>query len=151
QAEKEEKESSDDYLRGIVDFLKWTSTITVAALIWVGNALSSKTGVGLVLSIICLVLLAASLAVSVWAVQRVLKAWGAKWALADALRGFYSMKKFKHYEPERITEEKEKEFIDALVRATQDLKPFLKSRQFSMWVTSHTGLLLGGIVFYIIA
>jgi hypothetical protein len=151
QAETEAKTSSDDFLRGVVDFLKWTSTITVAALIWVGNSLAAKTGVPLILSIICLILLAASLAVSIWTVQRVLAAWGVKWAQADALRSFYSMKEFKYHEPDKLSEEKESKFINDLVQTWDAGKRFSKPYHFSVWVTSHSVLLLGGILFYILA
>jgi len=42
KAEEEEKLWGESYLKGIMDFVKWTSTVAIAAILWVGNAITSE-------------------------------------------------------------------------------------------------------------
>jgi hypothetical protein len=44
RAEKEETLKADAYLRGITDFVKWTTTLAVAAVLWVASGLGGKPG-----------------------------------------------------------------------------------------------------------
>ena len=38
---EEEAVSAQVFYKGVIDFLKWTATLTVAAILWVGNAITS--------------------------------------------------------------------------------------------------------------
>jgi hypothetical protein len=61
------------------------------------------------------------------------------------------MKKFKALEPEKVSKEKEMEFVNRLVSATDAIKKLTESTGFDVWVTWHLVLLLAGLVIYVLA
>src|SRR5437764_219097 len=117
QAEKQEALKADAFLKGLTDFVKWTSAVAVAAVLWVGSGLGGQAGFSWVLSLASLGLLLGSLAVAVLVGHRGLRAWGAEWSEARELHSFYVLKQFKHFEPEQASEGKEAEQINRLLTA----------------------------------
>src|SRR6516225_7857766 len=111
EAEEQEKLSAETYLKGIIDFFKWTSTVGAAAVLWIGTTLSGMSGWHRYLGVFGLLVLITSLGVAIFAVRRVLTAWAVEWKQAIELHSFYMMKKFKTLEPEKVSKEKEMEFV----------------------------------------
>jgi hypothetical protein len=151
QAEKQETLKTDAYLKGTTDFVKWTSTLAAAAVLWVANGLGGQAGFSWVLSMTSLGILLAALAVAILAVHRVLTAWASEWSQSREQHAFYLLKQFKHFEPEQVSEEKEGEYIDRLLKATEAGRKYLDPQGFHRWVLWHVGLLLAGLFFYVIA
>jgi hypothetical protein len=56
---------SESYLKGVVDFVKWTSTVASAAMLWIGSNLTSMTGSLRIIVIIALACLASSLVTAI--------------------------------------------------------------------------------------
>ena len=42
-AREQEKLLSETYLKGIVDFMKWSSTLVIAAILWISLPLNHQT------------------------------------------------------------------------------------------------------------
>lgn len=82
EAGEQERLQADTYLKGIIDFIKWSSTLAVAAVLWIGNFITSATGTPRIISAVSLLLLMSSLIVAVLAAGRVLTAWAREWDAA---------------------------------------------------------------------
>lgn len=108
------------YHKGVVDFAKWTSALATAAMLWVGNSLGPASGSMSLLMIASAACLISSLVFAIAAVRRVLRARAAEWRVATEGYSFSLMKKFKAYEPGKITEEEERERINRLLDAIED-------------------------------
>ena len=65
-----EKDSADAYLAAYVDFIKWTTTIAVAAVLWVSTALGALAGIPRYIAIASLVFLVLALLLAVLAFKR---------------------------------------------------------------------------------
>ena len=65
EAGEQEKFQADAYLKGMIDFIKWSSTLAVAAILWIGNFITSARGVSLLISAVSLSLLMISLIVAI--------------------------------------------------------------------------------------
>jgi|GEM_PF-2625555 len=151
QAEKEEKRLVESYLKGITDFVRWTSTVAIAAILWVGNIITSTAGFSRAWLLISLVFLVLSLGIAVLTVRLVLIAWATEWNLASEDYNFCLLKKLKAIDPPKVTEQKETEQISRLIKAIDDTKPFSRPTGFSTWVSLHIGLLLIGLLTYVFA
>jgi len=139
------------YLKGIIDFVKWTSTIAIAAILWVGNTMTSITGLLRILAIVGLVFLVGSLIIAIILVNRVLTAWAREWDLARESYSFYVLKKFKAVEPSKVTEQKETEQINHLLKAGKATWPFSQPAVFSAGVSWHIAFLAAGLFIYVLA
>lgn len=142
---------AESYFKGIMDFVKWTSTVAIAAILWVGNTITSIAGLPRIISIASLVFLILSLSIAVLAVRRVLTAWATEWVLAREDYTFCLLKKLKAIEPSKVTEQKETEQINRLIKAIDDTRPFSRPTGFSTWVSWHTSLLIAGLLMYVLA
>ena len=151
QAQEQEASSAQLYFQGIIDFIKWTSTLGVAAILWVGNALTSLDSLALYLAISSLVALIISLIVAVIVVYRVLTAWSKEWVVASETHSFLLMKKLKFVEEDMVSDEKEKEHAGRLLKAVDATKPFHQPTSFNLRVVGHVGLLTIGLVLYALA
>jgi hypothetical protein len=151
EAEEREKLLAESYHKGIMDFVKWTSTVAIAAILWVGNAVTSITGLPRILAIVGLGFLVVSLATAILAVKRVLTAWAAEWVLAKEDYTLCLLKKIKAIEPSKVTQEKEDEQIQRLIKANDATKPFARPTGFSTWISCHIALLLVGLLLYVFA
>ncbi len=161
QAEEQEKTLAEAYLSGITDFVKWSSTLAIAAILWIGNNITSVAGPSWVLSAFSLIFLVCSLLLAVFVVRRVLIAWAREW---DAAREDYAFSLFKKWKAFRVNEirpieatqlveleKKERERIDRLLDALDATKPFAEPKGFSIWVSWHIGLLIAGLIIYVLA
>ena len=151
EAREREKLLAESYYKGIVDFMKWTSTVVIAAILWVGNTVTSITGLPRMLAIVGLGFLVVSLATAILAVKRVLTAWATEWVLSREEHTLYLLKKLKAIEPSKVTEEKETEQIQRVIKAIDATKPFAQPTGFSTRVSSHIAFLLIGLLLYICA
>jgi hypothetical protein len=152
QAREQEKLQAETYLKGMMDFVKWTSTVAIAAILWVGNTTTSITGssrVGLVTA--SLAFLVGSLIIAVFTLRRVLTAWGMGWLVASEDHSFSVMKKLKAIDPSKVTEQKEAEQIDRLLNAIEATRRFSQPSGFNAWIGGHIGFLMFGLILYAIA
>lgn len=75
-----DKELADSYLEGVVSYLKWTSTITLAAIFWIGsNFLRLEKDVAVLVSIVSIVLLFVALFKAMELMIRVVGLRGIEW------------------------------------------------------------------------
>lgn len=179
QAIEDEQLYENLYLKGILDFIKWTSAIATAALLWVGNALSSFTGLPQILAFLGLLFFILSIGVAVITVRQVLIAWARKWNMVteasyvlrtwdptalrkanelenrfghlDSTEYFAEMTRAGESYPSADLVIKELEQLEPLTKALNAASPYSSPRRFSIWVSWHVSLLLVGLVFYVAA
>ncbi len=161
EAGEREELLAEAYLKGTIDFVKWSSTLAVAAILWIGNFITSAMGLSRVMSALSLVLLISSLVVAILAARRVLIAWAKEWDVARADHTFSLFKKLKAVkmkglkptETDHLNEldKQEQELIDRLIKSIDSVKPFSESKRFNAWISWHIILLIAGLLFYIVA
>ncbi|MHB0965486.1 MAG: hypothetical protein ACYC36_03440 [Bellilinea sp.] len=161
EAGEREELLAEAYLKGLIDFVKWSSTLAVAAILWIGNFITSATGLSWAMSALSLVLLIVSLVVAIFAARRVLIAWAKEWEVARADHAFSLFKKFKAIktrelkltETARLNEldKQEQDIIERLIKSIDSAKPFSESKRFNTWISWHIILLIGGLLVYIVA
>jgi len=162
-AREKEKLLSETYIKGIVDFMKWSSTIAIAAILWISSNINSLAGLFWWLSIVSLIFLLVSLVVAVFAVKWVLTAWAREWNVAREDYNLCLFKKFEWFkksnlksaESDQITDldrkELELEQIDRLINAIDAAKPFSEPKKFNAWISCHIAPLVIGLLIYVIA
>jgi hypothetical protein len=151
QSDKQRAQKADTYLNGITEFVKWTSTLAVAAVLWVASGLVGQLGWAWALSMTSLGLLLAALAAAVLALHRVLRAWSWDWRQACELDRFYLLKEFKYHEPERVSQEQERDQIDRLIHSIDGRRGYDRPERFNRWVLAHLGLLLAALLAYVVS
>lgn len=151
ETREQERLRAETYLRGLVDYIKWTSTVGIAAILWIGSVVSSIAGLSRVLAVVSLVVLLVSLVVAVLAVKRVLNAWATEWNVAREDSAFVLLKKLKSIKESRVSEQKEEERIDRLIQAIEASKAFARPARFNTWVSWHISLLIVGVLLYVFA
>ncbi len=161
EAGEREELLAQAYLKGTIDFVKWSSTLAVAAILWIGNFITSATGLSWAMSVLSLVLLIVSLVVAIFAARRVLIAWAKEWDVARADHTFSLFKKLKaiktrELKPNETTplnelDKQEQEIIECLIKSIDSAKPFSESKRFNAWISWHIILLVGGLLVYVVA
>ncbi len=179
EAIDEERLAAGSYLNGIMDFVKWTSTIDTAAVLWVGSAMTTMSGRAQGLAFCSLSLFIVSLVIAVYAVRQVLTAWAKEWELAREasriIRNWNPVELLKVNElekrfgslssPEFFTEMtkaglsypsanlvgKEMEQLHPLTKAIDAAKPYSLPARYNNWVAWHTVFLVLGLITYVIA
>lgn len=160
-AREKEKLLSETYIKGIVDFMKWSSTIAIAAILWISRNITSVEGLFWWLSIVSLIFLLFSLIVAVFAVKWVLTAWAREWDLAIEDYDFSLLKKWKWLGVSKLIptnsvelaelDRKEHEQIGRLLKALNATKPFSEPNKFIAWVSWHIAFLVAGLFIYVLA
>lgn len=161
EASEQEKLSSEAYLKGVIDFVKWTSTLAVAGILWIGNFITSATELTWAISAVSLFLLMTSLIAAIFAIRRVLTTWAREWDMAREEQAFTLFKKFKALKTKELkpTEtaqlyelgKQEWERIEHLINSIDATKPFSESKRFETWIRLHIILLILGLFIYIVA
>ena len=173
QAREQEKLLAESYLKGITDFVKWTSTVAIAAILWVGNGITAIAGLPQIIALVALAFLVSSLIIAVLTIGRVLTAWAKEWDVAREDYSFCLLKKLKAILSSKLIEQarveqlkqmaerleqeiddlelKESEQIERLINAIKTARPFSSPKGFSTWVSWHMRLLLLGLILYILA
>jgi len=166
------KLSAETYFKGIIDFIKWTSTIAVAAIIWIGSNLTAIKGLTVILTIVASMCLIFSLFLAIFTVKRILDAWAHQWdyekkhisfirSLENAIKSGFP----KGVDVENITSEEIKSIfskgeiaenidfkqLDGLIKEIEDIQPFKESKYFNTYVFYHLIFLVTGLSFYLIA
>jgi hypothetical protein len=159
EAADEERVLAKTYLKAQTDFIKWSSTIAVAAILWIGNAEIPSAGLPWLLFLSSLALLVASLIAALVAARRVLIGWAREWDVARHDHKFSLFTKWKAYKLSQNTELdqseladlklKENRSIEDLIAAIDAARPFSEPKGFTIPVTCHLLLLVGGLVAYV--
>lgn len=160
-AREQEKLLSETYLKGIVDFMKWSSTLVIAAILWISRNMTSIEGLFWWLSIASLIFLLVSLVVAVFAFKWVLTAWAREWSVAREDYGYLLFKKFKWFEKSKLNKMKPEEFaqsieldkkeldqIDHYINAINAAKPFSEPKKFNTWISWHIAPMVIGLLIY---
>jgi hypothetical protein len=151
QAGEQEKQLTTSYLKGIIDFVKWTSTVAIAATLWIGNSITPIVGLSRIMIIAGLAFLIGSLVVAVFAIRRVLTAWATEWDRAREEYSLLLLKKWKAIKPSGVTEQKETEQIKRVIDAIDATRPFSQPTGFQAWISLHAAFLLAGLILYLVA
>lgn len=144
EAEGHENLPGEEYLKGIVDFVKWSSALAVAAILWIGNFITSAKG-SWTISAFSLLLLTSSLVVAVLAARRVLTAWVREWDVAREDHAFPLFKKWKAIRTEALKpagtsqrdelDKQDRERTERLIKATCAVRPFSESKGSNSWIS----------------
>lgn len=151
KVEREKRVLAESYHKGLIDFTKWTSTLAVAGLLWVGNAIPRTIGPSRILAILSSGSLVVSLVFAILTVRRVLVAWANEWVVASEEHTLWLLKKFKALEPTEVTEEKEIRQVERLLSAIDATKGFSKPSAFNVPVMWHITSLVLGLLLYVLA
>jgi hypothetical protein len=151
KAEVEERLLAQSYLKGLVDFTKWTSTLAIAGVLWVTNAATRMMGVSRALVVGSSILLIISLVLAVWLMKRVLEAWGNEWIRAIEEHSSVLLKKLKALEVGTVTVEKEREQVDRLLSAVDATRRFSRPSGFNTIAACHMAILVIGLIVYVLA
>ncbi len=146
-----EKHSSESFLKGIIDFIKWTTTITVASVIWIGSQSHSLVGTARFVVGASMLAFLFSLIIAVITMRRVLNAWAADWNLAIKDQTFVLLKKAEAFGLTKTEEQRVEESINELLDAIDATRTYTRPFEYSCWISWHTGLLLLGLVLYVTA
>jgi hypothetical protein len=151
QAREQEKLSAQSFLEGVVDFVKYTSTVSIAGLLWVGNSIGVARAPFRSILAVSLLFLVCSLIVAVITIWNVLVARGKEWDADIEDEVFVLLKKLKAIEPSKVSEQKESEQIHSLIKTIEASKPFARPTVFNRWVIVHVIFLVLGVTAYALA
>lgn len=150
-SQETEKASGESFLRGVTDFLKWTSTVAAAAVIWIGGLSGSLTGAPRILAAVSVAAILVSLVVAVITIRRVLTAWAKSWNLAIKDSKYVLLKKLHAVDPAMVAKNQMAEAIDELLDAVDASRTYSRPAEYARWVTSHVSLLVLGLILHVIA
>lgn len=140
--------SANTYLKGIIDYVKWTSTIAIAIIILIGSNLTTIKGSKIII-FISLSVLALSLIIAIFTVGRVLDAWALNWECDKA--SLIILKSIKIEGTTVIAENIDSNQINRLNEAIEANQPYNEPKVFNSYVTWHVSLLVIGLYLYLAA
>jgi hypothetical protein len=156
--EEQSKLLTESYLKGLTDFVKWTSTIAAGAILWIANNLASVPDQCRLSAVVALILLAASLGSALWIGRLVLLTSKAKWDANDATRLFYvqqsasqSLSFLPPLDPETLTSQVDarNKVLKQLLKTSEAYSRRLGSTASRIVLDLHLFLLLAGVVTYV--
>ncbi|MBN2322227.1 MAG: hypothetical protein JXQ30_00715 [Spirochaetes bacterium] len=151
EARFKNEELSKSYLKAVIDFVKWTSTVVIGSILWISTSIVKHSGNIKTLYISSLIFFVVSLVIAIFTVSKVLKAWGNEWELAKADYSLSVLKKIKFIEPEKITQEKEDEVVRDYIKKLNKTRPYSNPKRFNRLVTLHIVFLIMGLILYTIS
>lgn len=127
------------FFKGIIDFLKWTTTFSLASIIWVAtnfyNPMTLKTFLQ-----ISLILLIFSTIISIITVYSIIIHWGKNWEIQELLFKVYR----SAFKMEKEKQDLEEDKISLWMLSHLPHNP----GQFNSTIVLHLSLLLAGLIFY---
>jgi hypothetical protein len=160
EASKKELESrSGAYFKTTLDFLKWTTTITIGGMLWMGNNLRSIAGLPLILGVAATLCLFTSLVIGMIVARKVSIAAAKDWSIAIADSAIIQNAIVKHTllsilpaeELRTRLEQKEGDTSDRKWTALKAAEPFSQPEAFDSLMTGYLIALLVGLFLYISA
>jgi hypothetical protein len=151
QARTKTEELANIYLKGVTNFVKWTSTVVIASILWIATNLAKTSSISDVIAISGLSFLVISLIIAIFTVSKVLNAVGAIWEYVDADYTYCVMKKFKKFEPENVPKEKEANIVNDLIEKINKTKPYSKPKIFNNYVSLHILFLVLGLMAFTVS
>jgi len=145
------RKSSDSYFKGIMDFFKWTLTISLAALAWIGSHLSSTTDWEWIFKVGGLLCIILAIIISLIIIYYILEFWNRDWNInfehckwltkdIDVQMGITT------YSHEESTQRNQ------LIQQLVDRKnPLVSPDQFKWGVLIHNIFLLFGLILYCVS
>lgn len=148
--DEELKLSAYTYLKGIIDFVKWTSTIAIATIIWIGSNLTTiKGSMGRIIIMVSLIVLGLSLICAIITFNRVLEGWSLKWECD--LTSLIILRSIQIEGTKVSAENIDPNQINRFMKANEDIQSFNKPKIFKNYVAWHVILLVIGLWLYICA
>ena len=159
QAKKELDLRSDVYLKSIVDFFKWTITVTVVVMLWIADNLDGLKLFPKVLVVIALFCFLASVAIAIVAVTRMNIAFAKDWGLAIANSNILQNQILKTTllsivpakELAESFERKEREMDKEKWETLKSSEPFSKPEGYNRLAKLYAVFLIAGLALYIFA
>lgn len=179
QAIEDEQRAENEYFKGVLDFVKWITTISSAAILWIGNSLASMIGWPKTLTAIGLLFFALSIGTAIITLRQILTAWARRWKIAqeasnvlqnwnpmalqkanelDSRYGhlnstdyFIEMTKAGETYPSAQLVIEELKQLYPMINALEDNVPYRSQKRFNNWVSFTVICLLAGLILYIIA
>ena len=143
------------YLKGLTDFVKWTSTVAAGAILWIANNLATVPDQCRLLAVIALAFLVASLGSALWIGRLVLLTSKAEWDATDAAYAFYVLQEALRDTPLptdpgalQILASGHKEVLDRFLGKSEAHLRRLESTASRFVLELHLFLLLVGLVTY---
>lgn len=144
----QEQACEETFFKGLIEFLKWTSTVALAATLWIGNSLGLSTGITTGLSIIGLLLLVFSVVLAILMFTRALAALAGKWMYIKEWQKLGFIQIAQRARPSMKTLVAEEEQIEKALDATEASSKLAGPQPFSVLIILHTVSLLVGLLLY---
>ena len=147
---QEEDATANSYIASLTDFVKWTTTINLAAVVWIANTLSSSAQILQVSSIIALTSLIFSLLFAIIAIKRILDASSNEWDVSRILNSRALLRLTIASEIGDVSSDNLKlGELEKQLNATLGIrKKYRETAHFNQPATLHTALLAFGITAY---
>src|SRR3990170_4099687 len=153
QSKQELDLHSDEYFKSIVDFFKWTVTITIAVMLWIADNLVRLDPLPKVLVLIALLCFLASVAIAIVAITRMNIAFAKNWSLAIAKSNILQNQVVKNVllsivpakELAEIFERKEREVDKEKWEALKSSEAFFKPEGYTLLTTLYSVSLIAGL------
>jgi len=147
--QQKERLGAETYLTSYVDFVKWTTTLDLAAIVWLATVTSSYVGLARWLTLLGLASLVIALVLAVLALKTVLDTSAHEW---DVARLHHSLALLDLFETSGASEDFVKRKRDELTKRFNELSQigdkFYGTQLFNRLATWHTATLAGGVVLY---
>jgi len=148
-ATKKRQEFAESFFKNVVDYSKWITSITLAALTLIGTIISVKGGVTNTLFTVSLVLIFISLIVSVGTIYCVLKFWQRNYDYYFDMSVYFSMlwsikKGLNLYTPSNCEEQKKK-----MLQKAAENTLFSMPKLFSILLSVQIIFFFFGLIFFI--
>ena len=123
-----EASERQQYIEGLINFIKWTSAIIIAAVLWIGNVIISISGYSRIFALISLFLLMISLFTAIYIVKQ----------MVDILFQFWKAQGVQGPEEEMFH-----------VMKSMGIIPKLVEMHYNLWIKVHIYTLFLGLVSYV--
>jgi ABC-type multidrug transport system fused ATPase/permease subunit len=144
----QEQACEEAFFKGLTEFLKWTSTVALAAILWIANALGSSTGITTGFSTGGLLLLVFSVVLAILMFTRALAALARKWAYIREWQKLGLIQIAQRASPPMQTLVTAEEQIEKALDATEASSKLAGPQPFSVLIILHTVSLLTGLLLY---
>ncbi len=144
-----ERRKAESYLSSYVDFVKWTTVLSLAAVAWLAASIEGEGLYALLPRMAALLAISASLTLAVIALKAVLDLSGHEWEIARLHRSLALLDLFKSLgASSEFFEGKTKELQGRFQELSMTSDKFQGTERFNRLVTWHVGTLVTGVLLY---
>ena len=147
-----ERVAAENYLHNLTDFVKWTTTLTLAAVVWISTAITSFEGFAQTVGITSLLALLVSLVFAIISIKRVFDGSSNEWDLSRATHTIALLELFEKINPSAdFIEKRRKKANELLEKSLEQNTKYYGTSYFNAPVTLHSISLCIGVALYAVS